>query len=93
MIAPKWWWDKHSLLVIRAIVPFYCQSQLGISLTLTELSLPLPLTSEPMLTASGRIDDVGWPDRWTFVTADGSLSAQFEHTLLITKSGVEILTP
>ncbi|MBN2193195.1 MAG: type I methionyl aminopeptidase [Polyangiaceae bacterium] len=32
-------------------------------------------------------------DEWTAVTADGSLSAQFEHTLLVTSDGVEILTP
>jgi methionine aminopeptidase len=33
-----------------------------------------------------------WADGWTVVTRDGSLSAQCEHTLLITKSGVEVLT-
>jgi methionyl aminopeptidase len=32
------------------------------------------------------------PDRWTIRTADGSLSAHFEHTVLITSSGAEILT-
>jgi methionyl aminopeptidase len=31
-------------------------------------------------------------DDWTAVTVDGSLSAQFEHTLLVTEDGVEILT-
>jgi methionyl aminopeptidase len=48
-------------------------------------------TIEPMLTI-GSIDPVIWNDNWTVVTADGSLSAQFEHTLLITENGVEILT-
>lgn len=33
-----------------------------------------------------------WRDRWTAVTRDGSLSAQFEHTLLITDTGCDILT-
>jgi methionyl aminopeptidase len=33
-----------------------------------------------------------WADGWTVVTRDGSLSAQCEHTLLITASGVEVLT-
>jgi methionyl aminopeptidase len=33
-----------------------------------------------------------WPDNWTVVTADGRRSAQFEHTLLVTEDGVEILT-
>lgn len=31
-------------------------------------------------------------DGWTVVTADGSLSAQFEHTVLVTRDGFEILT-
>jgi methionyl aminopeptidase len=31
-------------------------------------------------------------DGWTAVTADGSLSAQFEHTLYVTPDGVEVLT-
>lgn len=33
-----------------------------------------------------------WADGWTVLTRDGSLSAQCEHTLLITGNGVEILT-
>jgi methionyl aminopeptidase len=32
------------------------------------------------------------PDNWTAVTTDGKRSAQFEHTLLVTENGVEILT-
>ncbi len=32
------------------------------------------------------------PDKWTVVTADGSLSAHFEHTVAITKNGPRILT-
>ena len=32
------------------------------------------------------------PDRWTAVTIDGSLSAQFEHTVTVTETGVEVLT-
>ena len=32
-----------------------------------------------------------WPDNWTAVTADGKRSAQFEHTMLVTETGVEIL--
>jgi methionyl aminopeptidase len=31
-------------------------------------------------------------DEWTAVTADGKLSAQFEHTVLVTETGSEILT-
>eukprot|EP00271_Cylindrocystis_brebissonii_P010496 TRINITY_DN26693_c0_g1_i1.p1 TRINITY_DN26693_c0_g1~~TRINITY_DN26693_c0_g1_i1.p1 ORF type:complete len:434 (-),score=30.45 TRINITY_DN26693_c0_g1_i1:378-1541(-) len=48
-------------------------------------------TIEPMLTM-GNPREVLWPDKWTVVTADSSLAAQFEHTLLITSNGVEVLT-
>ncbi|KAK5784837.1 methionine aminopeptidase 1D, chloroplastic/mitochondrial [Gossypium arboreum] len=48
-------------------------------------------TIEPMLTI-GSINPVMWDDDWTVVTEDGSLSAQFEHTILITEDGAEILT-
>lgn len=36
--------------------------------------------------------DVEWPDGWTVATVDGSPSAAAEETLLITETGVEILT-
>ncbi|MBJ6760259.1 type I methionyl aminopeptidase [Myxococcaceae bacterium JPH2] len=49
------------------------------------------LTIEPMVNL-GRPDIRILPDGWTVVTADGSLSAQFEHTVLITRDGYEILT-
>ncbi|CAL9122975.1 unnamed protein product [Musa acuminata var. zebrina] len=48
-------------------------------------------TIEPMLTM-GSTRSVIWDDNWTAVTEDGSLSAQFEHTILITENGAEILT-
>lgn len=47
--------------------------------------------AEPMLTI-GSIQPVMWDDDWTVVTEDGSLSAQFEHTILITENGAEIIT-
>jgi methionyl aminopeptidase len=40
----------------------------------------------------GRYNDVLWPDNWTAATADGSRSAQYEHTMLVTPNGVELLT-
>ena len=40
----------------------------------------------------GTWEDLTWPDDWTSTTVDGKRSAQFEHTLLITKEGVEVLT-
>ncbi|XP_044491724.1 methionine aminopeptidase 1A-like isoform X2 [Mangifera indica] len=48
-------------------------------------------TIEPMINA-GVWRDRMWPDGWTAVTADGKCSAQFEHTLLVTETGVEVLT-
>lgn len=50
-----------------------------------------PLLAEPILTI-GTTEFVTWPDKWTILTADGGPAAQFEHTILITKSGAEILT-
>ncbi|KAK4977479.1 Methionine aminopeptidase 1 [Elasticomyces elasticus] len=40
----------------------------------------------------GSYKDKTWPDNWTSVTSDGSRTAQFEHTLLVTEDGVEVLT-
>lgn len=48
-------------------------------------------TIEPMLNL-GTYEDITWPDNWTAVTKDGTRSAQFEHTILITDTGAEILT-
>ena len=48
-------------------------------------------TIEPMINAGGH-DWVLLADGWTVVTRDGSLSAQFEHTVAITANGAEILT-
>jgi methionyl aminopeptidase len=55
------------------------------------LKAGMVFTIEPMINLGGaavRLLD----DRWTVVTADGSLSAQFEHTVLVTRDGCEILT-
>ncbi|KAI8576406.1 hypothetical protein K450DRAFT_257139 [Umbelopsis ramanniana AG] len=48
-------------------------------------------TIEPMI-CEGTWRDELWPDNWTAVTVDGRRSAQFEHTLLVTDDGIEILT-
>ena len=48
-------------------------------------------TIEPMINAGDwRVRML--PDHWTAVTADGSLSAQFEHTVTVTATGVEVLS-
>lgn len=48
-------------------------------------------TIEPMIN-EGVWRDSLWPDDWTAVTADGKRSSQFEHTLLVTETGCDILT-
>nr|AME15507.1 methionine aminopeptidase 1 [Actinomucor elegans] len=48
-------------------------------------------TIEPMI-CEGVHQELMWPDGWTATTKDGKRSAQFEHTLLVTETGVEILT-
>src|SRR5262249_21289084 len=48
-------------------------------------------TIEPMINLGGYDVEV-LDDKWTAVTADGSLSAQFEHTIVVTKTGCEVLT-
>jgi methionyl aminopeptidase len=49
------------------------------------------ITIEPMVNL-GRAEVSMLEDGWTVVTKDGSISAQFEHTVLVTKDGFEILT-
>jgi methionyl aminopeptidase len=56
------------------------------------LSSGMTLAIEPMITAGG-IDIVVDDDQWSVYTADGSLSAHFEHTVAITESGPRTLTP
>ncbi len=52
----------------------------------------MAFTIEPMINLGHWKTEI-LEDGWTAVTEDGSLSAQFEHTLLVTDDGVEILTP
>jgi len=49
-------------------------------------------TIEPMINLGQHWDVLHWPDNWTATTIDGNRSAQFEETLLITETGVEVLT-
>jgi len=57
----------------------------------TPLKPGMIFTIEPMF-AQGNQDNEVWADNWTIVTKDKSLAAQFEHTVLITDSGVDIIT-
>ena len=55
------------------------------------LETGMTFTIEPMLTL-GTIDYEIWDDGWTVVTRDRKRTAQFEHTILVTDTGSEILT-
>ena len=68
------------------IVPHFDDPDVGII-----MEQGMTFTIEPMLTL-GSIDFVVWPDGWTAVTTDRQRTAQFEHTLVVTADGYEILT-
>jgi methionyl aminopeptidase len=55
------------------------------------LEAGMTFTIEPMVNAGGRETRL-LPDQWTVVTRDHSLSAQWEHTMLVTAAGCEVLT-
>jgi methionyl aminopeptidase len=61
--------------------------------TLEELKPGMTFTIEPMINAGKRdIKDGPEKDGWSIVTKDHSLSAQWEHTILVTETGYEVLT-
>lgn len=68
-------------------IPHYGKKGEGIA-----LAPGMVITIEPMINL-GRKELRVLQDNWTAVTADGSLSAQFEQTLLVTEDGFESLTP
>jgi methionyl aminopeptidase len=68
------------------IVPHYDNPKLGVV-----METGMTFTIEPMLTL-GTYDYDMWDDGWTVVTQDRLRSAQFEHTILVTGSGSQILT-
>jgi methionyl aminopeptidase len=55
------------------------------------MEVGMVFTIEPMLTLGTHEWDL-WDDNWTVTTKDKSITAQFEHTLVVTESGTEILT-
>ncbi|KKA26786.1 hypothetical protein TD95_003159 [Thielaviopsis punctulata] len=67
-------------------IPHYAKNK-----TIGEAKPGMTFTIEPMV-ALGKYRDITWPDNWTSTTIDGKRTAQFEHTLLVTEEGVEILT-
>jgi methionyl aminopeptidase len=72
----------HSGLVIPHFDASYYDDLIEVGMT---------FTIEPMLNL-GTHEWEMWDDEWTVVTKDGRRSAQFEHTLLVTESGAEVLT-
>ena len=61
--------------------------------TLEELKVGMTFTIEPMINLGKKeIKDGPEKDGWTIVTKDHSLSAQWEHTILVTPTGYEVLT-
>jgi methionyl aminopeptidase len=68
------------------VVPHFDDPNVGII-----MEPGMTFTIEPMLTL-GTIEYDIWPDGWTALTADRRRTAQFEHTLVVTADGAEILT-
>lgn len=77
-IGKKMWEDPH--------VPHFGKPGTGL-----ELETGMTFTIEPMLNL-GKRDVKTLGDGWTVVTKDHKLSAQWEHTILVTETGCEILT-
>ena len=57
----------------------------------TVIEKGMTFTIEPMITLGGIDWDI-WDDNWTVTTKDKSWTAQFEHTLVVTDTGAEVLT-
>ncbi len=68
-------------------VPNYGMAGMGLALSPGET-----IAIEPMATLGGERVNHHHEDGWTISTGDGSMAAQFEHTVLITETGAEILT-
>eukprot|EP00993_Chasmostoma_nieuportense_P001257 NODE_2154_length_1265_cov_91.497364_g2048_i0.p1 GENE.NODE_2154_length_1265_cov_91.497364_g2048_i0~~NODE_2154_length_1265_cov_91.497364_g2048_i0.p1 ORF type:complete len:376 (+),score=63.49 NODE_2154_length_1265_cov_91.497364_g2048_i0:46-1173(+) len=76
----------HSLFHTSPTIPHYAKNK--------AVGVMKPghiFTIEPMIN-EGTWADTIWPDNWTAVTQDGKRSAQFEETMLVTETGVEVLT-
>jgi len=92
--------EKHGLSVVREFCGhgigrrFHEEPQVlhyGRPGTLDRLAPGMIFTVEPMINA-GRREIRELADGWTIVTKDHSLSAQWEHTVLVTEAGYEVLT-
>ena len=68
-----------------------CLSRPYANIPCSVLQVGMTFTIEPILVEQGTGYRT-WKDDWTVVAKDGGLSAQWEHTVLITPTGYEILT-
>ena len=91
---------KHRLGVVRAFIGHGIGEQFHTDIQVLHYFDPrnsmlmkpgMVFTIEPMITL-GSWQHVMWDDDWTAVTSDGKRTAQFEHTILVTDDGAEILT-
>lgn len=76
----------HEVFHSGLIVPHYNEPMFDLT-----LETGMTFTIEPMLTLGTHTYDM-WDDGWTAVTKDRKRTAQFEHTLVVTDQGAEILT-
>jgi methionyl aminopeptidase len=76
----------HTAFHSGLVIPHYDEPMYD-----TVIEPGMTFTVEPMITTGGYAWNQ-WDDGWTVVTADGSRCAQFEHTILVTSDGAEILT-
>ena len=76
----------HSSFHSGLVIPHYDNPRFD-----TMMEVGMTFTIEPMLTL-GTIEWEMWGDGWTVVTKDHKRSAQFEHTLVVTDTGAEVLT-
>lgn len=93
--------EKHNLGVVRELCGHGIGKEMhedpevpnfGIENTGPKLKPGMVICIEPMLTF-GKRDIYLLEDEWTVVTQDGSDAAHYEHTVLVTENGYEILTP
>jgi methionyl aminopeptidase len=76
----------HTAFHSGLVIPHYDNPQ-----ATTVIKEAMTFTIEPMLTLGTHEYEI-WDDKWTVVTKDRSNTAQFEHTLVVTADGAEILT-
>jgi methionyl aminopeptidase len=76
----------HTAFHSGLVIPHYDEPRYD-----TVIRPGMTFTIEPMITL-GSGDSYMWDDDWTVLTADASRCAQFEHTLVVTDTGAEVLT-